>query len=111
MPDQEPDPQGPLQVKLTPVKTEVPHLRPWVRYEFVDPALESLSCGQKILVRRGLPTRRGPRRWSAHCASAWRRTRWRAGSHGLCKMGCLQAAHPFSARWLPQAAGRGRAVL
>lgn len=48
-----PEPQGPLRVKLTPVNTEVPNLRPWVRYEFVDPALESLSSGQKILVRMG----------------------------------------------------------
>lgn len=48
-----PEPQGPLRVKLTPVTTDVPNLRPWVRYEFVDPALESLSSGQKILVRMG----------------------------------------------------------
>ncbi len=48
-----PEPQGPLRVKLTPVNTEVPNLRPWVRYEFVDPALESLSSGQKILMRMG----------------------------------------------------------
>lgn len=48
-----PEPQGPLQVKLTPVNTEVTNLRPWVRYEYVDPALESLSSGQKILVRMG----------------------------------------------------------
>lgn len=48
-----PEPQGPLRVKLTPVNTDVPNLRPWVRYEFVDPALESLSSGQKILVRMG----------------------------------------------------------
>lgn len=48
-----PEPQGPLHVKLTPVTTEVPNLRPWVRYEFVDPALESLSSGQKVLVRMG----------------------------------------------------------
>ncbi|MFN3436290.1 MAG: DUF3014 domain-containing protein [Acidovorax sp.] len=48
-----PEPQGPLRVKLTPVTTEVPNLRPWVRYEFVDPALESLSSGQKVLVRMG----------------------------------------------------------
>lgn len=47
------EPQGPLRVKLTPVKTDVPNLRPWVRYEFVDPAFESLSSGQKILVRMG----------------------------------------------------------
>ena len=48
-----PEPQGPLRVKLTPVNTDVPNLRPWVRCEFVDPALESLSSGQKILVRMG----------------------------------------------------------
>ena len=48
-----PEPQGPLRVKLTPVNTDVPNLRPWVRYEFVDPALESLSSGQKIMVRMG----------------------------------------------------------
>lgn len=48
-----PEPQGPLRVKLTPVNTDVPNLRPWVRYEFVDPALESLSSGQKVLVRMG----------------------------------------------------------
>jgi len=48
-----PEPRGPLRVKLTPVTTEVPNLRPWVRYEFVDPALESLTSGQKVLVRMG----------------------------------------------------------
>ncbi|KRD56173.1 hypothetical protein ASE52_01105 [Acidovorax sp. Root275] len=48
-----PEPQGLLRVKLTPVNTDVPNLRPWVRYEFVDPTLESLSSGQKILVRMG----------------------------------------------------------
>ena len=48
-----PEPWGALQVKLTPVNTELTNLRPWVRYEYVDPALESLSSGQKILVRMG----------------------------------------------------------
>ena len=48
-----PEPAGPLRVKLTPVKADMPNQRPWVRYEFVDPALESLSSGQKILVRMG----------------------------------------------------------
>ena len=50
---QAPEPQGPLRVQLTQVNTELTNLRPWVRYEFVDPALESLSRGQKILVRMG----------------------------------------------------------
>lgn len=48
-----PEPKSPLRVKLTLVNTDVPNLRPWVRYEFVDPALESLTSGQKILVRMG----------------------------------------------------------
>ena len=48
-----PEPKGPLRVKLMPVNTTVPNPRPWVRYEFVDPALEALSSGQKILVRMG----------------------------------------------------------
>ncbi|RZJ11746.1 MAG: DUF3014 domain-containing protein [Acidovorax sp.] len=48
-----PEPKGPLRVKLLPVNTEVPDLRPWVRYEFADPALQALSSGQKILVRMG----------------------------------------------------------
>lgn len=50
---QTPEPQGPLAVQLTPVRTEVPHTRPWVRYEFADPKLEALSSGQKILLRMG----------------------------------------------------------
>ena len=50
---QTPEPQGPLAVQLTPVRTEVPHTRPWVRYEFADPKLEALPSGQKILLRMG----------------------------------------------------------
>ena len=43
----------PLAVTLVEVKGEVPSTRPWVRYEFADPALEDLSAGQKILLRIG----------------------------------------------------------
>ncbi len=50
---QAPEPQGPLQVKLTEVKGTVPSSRPWTRYEFADPQLEALSSGQKLLVRMG----------------------------------------------------------
>lgn len=50
---QTPEPDGPLRVKLTEVKGDVPSTRPWVRYEFADPALERLSAGQKTLVRMG----------------------------------------------------------
>ena len=48
-----PVPSAPLAVKLVNVKGEVPSTRPWVRYEFADPALESLSAGRKILLRTG----------------------------------------------------------
>ena len=50
---QTPEPQGPIAVQLTPVRTDVPNTRPWVRYEFADPKLEALSSGQKILLRMG----------------------------------------------------------
>ena len=43
---------------LTRVQGEVPSLRPWVRYEFADPQLQSLSSGQKIMVRVGLENER-----------------------------------------------------
>lgn len=43
----------PLAVTLVEVKGPVPSLRPWVRYEFADPALASLSSGQRILLRMG----------------------------------------------------------
>lgn len=48
-----PVPSAPLAVRLVEVKGSVPSSRPWVRYEFSDPALESLSSGQKILLRMG----------------------------------------------------------
>ncbi|WP_298833363.1 DUF3014 domain-containing protein [uncultured Piscinibacter sp.] len=48
-----PEPKRPPAVKLVDVKGEVPSTRPWVRYEYVDEQLESLSSGQKIMVRVG----------------------------------------------------------
>ncbi|RQO43969.1 DUF3014 domain-containing protein [Variovorax sp. KBW07] len=50
---QAPEPTGPVQVRLVEVKGDVPSTRPWVRYEYVDPKLESMSSGQKIMVRMG----------------------------------------------------------
>jgi hypothetical protein len=43
----------PVKVELTEVKGPIPSTRPWVRYQFADPALESLPAGQKILLRIG----------------------------------------------------------
>ncbi|MGP1629238.1 MAG: DUF3014 domain-containing protein [Giesbergeria sp.] len=55
---QAPEPAGPVRVQLTEVKGEMSSARPWVRYEFVDPQLQSLSSGQKIMVRVGLVNER-----------------------------------------------------
>jgi hypothetical protein len=53
-----PDAKYPTKVQLTEVKGSVPSIRPWVRYEFVDPALEARPAGQKILLRVGLENQR-----------------------------------------------------
>ena len=42
-----------MAVQLTEVKGPIPSVRPWVRYEFADPALEALSSGQKFMLRVG----------------------------------------------------------
>lgn len=48
-----PDASYPMKLQLTDVKGPIPSVRPWTRYEFADPALESLAAGQKILLRVG----------------------------------------------------------
>jgi len=53
-----PEPTEPLTVQLVDVKGSVPSLRPWVRYEFADPELETRSAGQKLLLRIGLEHQR-----------------------------------------------------
>ncbi len=53
-----PEPEPPLAVTLTEVKGPMPSQRPWVHYEFADPALASLSSGQKMMVRVGLANER-----------------------------------------------------
>ena len=40
-------------VQLTEVKGPIASTRPWVRYEFVDPKLQALTAGQKIMLRVG----------------------------------------------------------
>jgi Protein of unknown function (DUF3014) len=52
----EPASGAPL-MQLTEIKGSVPSTQPWLRYEFADPALQSLSSGQRILLRVG-PTHR-----------------------------------------------------
>ncbi|MDH4060787.1 MAG: DUF3014 domain-containing protein [Aquincola sp.] len=48
-----PEVAPPIAVRLTEVKGPIASERPWVRYEFADPALESLPAGSKMLVRMG----------------------------------------------------------
>jgi hypothetical protein len=47
-----------IEVQLTQVRGPIPSERPWVRYEFADPALESASAGHKIMVRVGAENQR-----------------------------------------------------
>lgn len=58
-----PELSGPLAVSLTEVKGPIASERPWVRYEFVDPTLESRSAGQRILLRIGQAHRRQALNW------------------------------------------------
>jgi Protein of unknown function (DUF3014) len=48
-----PEPAGPIQVRLPVINGPVQPQRPWVLYEYEDPALQTLSSGQQILVRMG----------------------------------------------------------
>lgn len=51
---QTPEPAAPLALQLVQVQGEVASQQPWLRYEFADAQLQSLSAGQKILVRMGV---------------------------------------------------------
>ncbi len=48
-----PDVERPIAVRLPAINGPMQPLRPWVLYEFADPELQSLSAGQKILLRVG----------------------------------------------------------
>jgi hypothetical protein len=48
-----PVPLAALKVQLTEVRGEIKSERPWVRYEFADPALQALASGQRMLLRSG----------------------------------------------------------
>jgi hypothetical protein len=47
-----------IPLTLVQVKGEVPSERPWLRYEFADPKLESASAGQKMMLRVGAVNQR-----------------------------------------------------
>ena len=48
-----PQVQGPLQVQLPVINAPVQPTRPWLLYQFVDLRLQSLTSGQKLLLRMG----------------------------------------------------------
>ena len=48
-----PEPTGPVAVRLPAFGADLKPERPWVLYEYDDPALQQLSAGQRILVRMG----------------------------------------------------------
>jgi hypothetical protein len=48
-----PIPEGPLKMHLPTIAASERPQRPWVLYEFDDPALQSLSAGQRVLLRMG----------------------------------------------------------
>lgn len=48
-----PEPSGALKVDLPEIRGPLKPTHPWLLYRFSDPALESLSSGQKILLRVG----------------------------------------------------------
>lgn len=48
-----PEPVGPVLLTLPEIQGPYASKRPWVRYRYADPALESLSAGQKMLLRMG----------------------------------------------------------
>jgi hypothetical protein len=58
-----PERPDPIEVTLTEVKGPVASERPWVRYEFADPALEALPAGQKIMLRIGADNRHRLQDW------------------------------------------------
>jgi len=48
-----PEMSGPILLTRPEVRGPIKPERPWVMYQFADPALESRSAGQKILIRMG----------------------------------------------------------
>jgi len=48
-----PEIDAPIQVRLPPIEGPVRPQRPWLLYEFVDPNLQSLTSGQRALLRMG----------------------------------------------------------
>lgn len=57
-----PEPRGAVRVRLPEFSPEVKPERPWVLYEFTDPALQELTAGQRILLRMSAEQRQRVKR-------------------------------------------------
>lgn len=53
-----PEPQVPIKVRMPTMAAPVQLKHPWMFYVFDDPALQSLSAGQKIMLRMGVINQR-----------------------------------------------------
>ena len=57
-----PEPRGAVRVRLPEFSAEVKPERPWVLYEFADPAFQELSAGQRVLLRMSADQRQRVKR-------------------------------------------------
>ncbi|MBL8289626.1 MAG: DUF3014 domain-containing protein [Rubrivivax sp.] len=48
-----PEPNGPIAVRQPPIQGPIRPERPWLLYEFADPAWQALPAGQQLLLRMG----------------------------------------------------------
>lgn len=53
-----PEPQTPIRVYLTELPEGKERVQPWVHYRYVDPQLEALPAGQKMMLRMGAENRK-----------------------------------------------------
>ena len=60
-----PQVEGPIELRLVEIKGPYASATPWLRYEFADPALQSLSAGQRALLRSGVVNQRRLLAWLA----------------------------------------------
>jgi hypothetical protein len=60
-----PQVEGPIELTLVEIKGPYASAAPWLNYEFADPALQSLSAGQRALLRAGVVNQRRLLTWLA----------------------------------------------
>lgn len=71
-----PEPEGQVLLRQLAIQGPMGDPRPWVRWEYADPRLQSLNAGQKIMLRMGLQNERRLKRVLAQ----WRAELVRGGT-------------------------------